>query len=74
MKVCSKNQQQIKEICDGVLRGEGVGVFTYQKLKRLMEDENLRDLACARLNLGLDKKHNTEDEQLEDIVCAITDH
>lgn len=58
----------VREICDQVLQGQGVGVFTYPKLKRLMEDESLREQACSKLNLGLDHKHSSEDEDIEDVV------
>ncbi|KAK6759878.1 hypothetical protein RB195_021445 [Necator americanus] len=57
----SKNQQTVREICDQVLSGQGVGVFTYPKLKRLMEDESLRDLVCSKLNLGLEHRLTDED-------------
>uniref|UniRef100_A0A914WGL6 MAP kinase-activating death domain protein n=1 Tax=Plectus sambesii TaxID=2011161 RepID=A0A914WGL6_9BILA len=63
----NKNQQVVREICDQVLQGQGVGVFTYPKLKRLMEDESLRELACSKLNLGIDHKHSSEDEDIEDV-------
>ncbi|KJH48733.1 DENN domain protein [Dictyocaulus viviparus] len=57
----SKNQQTVREICDNVLSGQGVGVFTYPKLKRLMEDESLRELVCSKLNLGLEYRLTDED-------------
>uniref|UniRef100_A0A915PNB8 MAP kinase-activating death domain protein n=1 Tax=Setaria digitata TaxID=48799 RepID=A0A915PNB8_9BILA len=62
----SKNQQVVREICDQILAGQGVGVFTYPKLKRLMEDESLRQLVCSKLNLGLDVQH-FEDEFMQDM-------
>ncbi|VDO55739.1 unnamed protein product, partial [Haemonchus placei] len=52
----SKNQQTVRDICDQVISGQGVGVFTYPKLKRLMEDESLRELVCSKLNLGLEQR------------------
>ncbi|EJD73703.1 MAP kinase-activating death domain-containing protein [Loa loa] len=62
----SKNQQTVREICDQILAGQGVGVFTYPKLKRLMEDESLRQLVCSKLNLGLDVQH-FEDDFIQDM-------
>ncbi|CAG9540111.1 unnamed protein product [Cercopithifilaria johnstoni] len=62
----SKNQQVVREICDQILAGQGVGVFTYPKLKRLMEDESLRQLVCSKLNLGLDVQH-FEDDFIQDV-------
>ncbi len=67
---CSKNQQAVRDICDQVLNGQGVGVFMYGKMKRLMEDESLRELVCSKLNLGLDlEQFNDEDAAIPDIVC-----
>ncbi|VDK82304.1 unnamed protein product, partial [Onchocerca ochengi] len=62
----SRNQQVVREICDQILAGQGVGVFTYPKLKRLMEDESLRQLVCSKLNLGLDVQH-FEDDFMQDM-------
>lgn len=31
------------------------------KIKRLLEDESLRELACQKLNLGLDVRYSEED-------------
>ncbi|VDM46070.1 unnamed protein product, partial [Toxocara canis] len=65
----SKNQQVVREICDQVLSGQGVGVFTYPKLKRLMEDESLRQLVSSKLNLGLEIKHS-EDDFVQDMQLS----
>ncbi|CAI4223935.1 unnamed protein product [Auanema sp. JU1783] len=65
----NKNQIAVREICDQVLAGQGVGVFTYNKLKKLMEDESLRELACSKLNLGLDQKLQ-EDEFVKEIQLS----
>ncbi|GMT35060.1 hypothetical protein PFISCL1PPCAC_26357, partial [Pristionchus fissidentatus] len=56
-----KNQQLAREICDAVLSGQGVGVFVYPKLKRLCEEESMRELICSKLNLGLEHKMSEED-------------
>lgn len=64
----SKNQQIVRDVCDQVLAGQGIGVFTYAKLRRLMEDESLRQLVCSKLNLGLDIKHSEEDF-VQEMVC-----
>uniref|UniRef100_A0A1I7Z584 MAP kinase-activating death domain protein n=1 Tax=Steinernema glaseri TaxID=37863 RepID=A0A1I7Z584_9BILA len=62
----SKNQQVMREICDQVVAGNGVGMFAYSRMKRLMEDESLRELVCSKLNLGLDVKRR-EDENVQDV-------
>lgn len=47
-----------------------MGVFTMPKLKRLMEDESLRAVACSRLNCRSDRKHLSEDEFVEEVVSV----
>ncbi|WKY14190.1 hypothetical protein Q1695_000048 [Nippostrongylus brasiliensis] len=65
----SKNQQTVREICDQVIAGQGVGVFTYPKLKRLMEDESLRELVCSKLNLGLEQRL-TDDDFVKEVALT----
>uniref|UniRef100_A0A8R1DES0 MAP kinase-activating death domain protein n=1 Tax=Caenorhabditis japonica TaxID=281687 RepID=A0A8R1DES0_CAEJA len=62
----SKNQQIVKEICDQALAGQSVGMFAAPKLRRLMEDETMRELVCSKLNLGLDLKLS-EDEYVKEV-------
>ncbi|CAI2355571.1 unnamed protein product [Caenorhabditis sp. 36 PRJEB53466] len=62
----SKNQQTVKEFCDQALAGQSVGMFAAPKLRRLMEDESLRELVCSKLNLGLDVKLS-EDEYVKEV-------
>uniref|UniRef100_A0AAF5I3S8 MAP kinase-activating death domain protein n=1 Tax=Strongyloides stercoralis TaxID=6248 RepID=A0AAF5I3S8_STRER len=56
-----KNQQIVKDACDQILNGNSIGVFTFPKVKRLMEDESLRELVCQKLNLGLSIKYTEEE-------------
>ncbi|GMT06973.1 hypothetical protein PENTCL1PPCAC_29147, partial [Pristionchus entomophagus] len=56
-----KNQQLAREICDAVFAGQGVGVFVYPKLKRLCEEESMRELICSKLNIGLEHKMSEDD-------------
>src|SRR4051812_19429102 len=65
-----KNQQAVKDICDSVVQGQGVGLLTIPKLKRLMEDESLRDLACSRLNFALDTPAANEDDPLPTVLIS----
>ncbi|CAB3400657.1 unnamed protein product [Caenorhabditis bovis] len=62
----SKNQQLVREYCDQALAGQSVGMFSAPKLRRLMEDESLRELVCSKLNLGLEFKLS-EDEYVKEI-------
>ncbi|CAJ0938342.1 unnamed protein product, partial [Mesorhabditis belari] len=57
----SKNQQTVREVCDAILAGQGIGMFAYPKFKRLMEDESLRELVCSKLNLGLENRLTEEE-------------
>ncbi|CAD6188935.1 unnamed protein product [Caenorhabditis auriculariae] len=62
----SKNQQMVREFCDQALAGQSIGMFAAPKLRRLMEDESLRELVCSKLNLGLEHKLS-EDEYVKEI-------
>uniref|UniRef100_A0A915DNJ7 MAP kinase-activating death domain protein n=1 Tax=Ditylenchus dipsaci TaxID=166011 RepID=A0A915DNJ7_9BILA len=62
-----KNQQLIAEVCDQIIAGQGVGVFTYPKVKRLLEDESLRELACSKLqNYTAGQQRNCPKPNLDD--------
>jgi len=63
----SENQQFLKEILAGVLEGQGVGWLKYNRVKRLMEDENYRNFVLSRLNTSLDKKLSSDEEHIEDV-------
>ena len=63
----SENQQFLKEILASVLEGQGVGWLKYNRVKRLMEDENYRNFVLSRLNTSLDKKLSSDEEHIEDV-------
>ena len=50
-----------------VLAGEGVGWLKLNRLKKLMEDENYRDLVVTKLNKGLNRKISPNDH-IDDVV------
>lgn len=50
-----------------VLAGEGVGWLKLNRLKKLMEDENYRDLVVTKLNKGLNRKISPDDH-IDDVV------
>ncbi|KAI3421210.1 hypothetical protein GPALN_014838 [Globodera pallida] len=64
-----KNQQHIIEICEQVIAGQGIGVFTLPKVKRMLEDESMRELVCSKLNLGLEVRY-AEDEFIQDVQLS----
>ncbi|KRZ84588.1 MAP kinase-activating death domain protein, partial [Trichinella sp. T8] len=67
--ITNKSQLTVKEACDNVLAGHGVGVFTMHRFRRLMEDESLRILATKRLNLHR-KNSIQENEYLADVQVS----
>lgn len=50
-----------------MLTGEGVGWLKLNRLKKLMEDENYRDLVVTKLNKGLNRKISPNDH-IDDVV------
>lgn len=50
-----------------MLAGEGVGWLKLNRLKKLMEDENYRDLVVRKLNKGLNRKISPDDH-IDDVV------
>ncbi|XP_065577246.1 MAP kinase-activating death domain protein-like isoform X2 [Artemia franciscana] len=56
-----ENQTFIKEVINQVLDGEGVGWLRYTRVKKLLEDENLRALVASRINRGLEQKVGPDD-------------
>lgn len=50
-----------------MLAGEGVGWLKLNRLKKLMEDENYRDLVVTKLNKGLNRKISPDDH-IDDVA------
>lgn len=61
----SENEVFLKECLTSVLEGQGVGWLKYNRVKRLMEDENYRNFVLSRLNTSLDKKLANDEEHIE---------
>ncbi|XP_035222755.1 MAP kinase-activating death domain protein-like, partial [Stegodyphus dumicola] len=55
------NQTFLKETINAVLEGEGVGWLKLSRVKKLMEDENYRNLVVSRLNKTLERKIGPDD-------------
>jgi hypothetical protein len=53
-----------------VLEGFGVGWLKFNRVKRLMEDENYRNFMLSRLNTSLDKKLSNDEQHIEDIKVS----
>lgn len=63
----SENHQFLKEVINNALDGDGVGWLKLNRVRRLMEDENYRNLVVSRLNKTLDKKIGPDDH-IDDVV------
>ena len=50
-----------------MIDGEGVGWLKLSRIRKLMEDENYRNLVVSRLNKTLDQKIGP-DEHIDDVV------
>ncbi|XP_011142134.1 MAP kinase-activating death domain protein isoform X4 [Harpegnathos saltator] len=63
----SDNQAFLNDVVTQVLAGEGVGWLKLNRLKKLMEDENYRDLVVTKLNKGLNRKISPDDH-IDDVA------
>lgn len=64
----TENQAFLKDVCNQVLAGEGVGWLKLNRFRKLMEDESYRTLVLGKLNRTLDKKI-APDDHIDD-VCV----
>ncbi|XP_074603461.1 rab3 GDP-GTP exchange factor isoform X2 [Brevipalpus obovatus] len=62
----SENQQFLKEVVNSVLEGEGVGWLKLSRVKKLMEDENYRNLVISAINKNLECRVGPDDH-IEDV-------
>ncbi len=69
-EINNENQQFLKEILTHVLEGQGVGWLKFNRIKRLMEDENNRNFLLSRLNTSLDNKLSNDEQHIEDIKLS----
>lgn len=65
----SENQVFLKDVCNQVLLGEGVGWLKLNRFRKLMEDESYRTLVLGRLNRTLDKKI-APDDHIDDVCVS----
>ncbi len=63
----NENQLFLKQVLTSVMEGQGVGWLKFNRVKRLMEDENYRNFVLSRLNTSLDKKLANDEEHIEDV-------
>ena len=64
----SDNQQFLKEVTAGVLKGEGIGWLKFNRLKKLMEDESYRDLVMSQINKNFESRIRPDDRVSDVLV------
>lgn len=64
----AENQTFLKDVCNQVLNGEGVGWLKLNRFRKLMEDESYRMLVLGKLNKTLERKI-APDDHIDD-VCV----
>jgi hypothetical protein len=65
----NENQAFLKDVVDNVLIGEGIGWLKLGRVRKLMEDENYRNLVVTRLNKTLEPKVGPDDH-IEDVQVS----
>lgn len=67
--VCSsENQQFLKEVVQSVLDGQGVGWLNMKKVRRLLENEQLRVFVLSKLNRAVQSEEDARQEIIRDVV------
>lgn len=66
--LCSENQQFLKEVVQSVLEGQGVGWLNMKKVRRLLENEQLRVFVLSKLNRAVQSEEDAQQEVIRDVV------
>ena len=64
----SENQQFLKEVVQSVLEGQGVGWLNMKKVRRLLENEQLRVFVLSKLNRAVQSEEDARHEVIRDVV------
>lgn len=64
----SENQQFLKEVVQSVLDGQGVGWLNMKKVRRLLENEQLRVFVLSKLNKAVQSEEDARQEIIRDVV------
>lgn len=64
----SENQQFLKEVVQSVLDGQGVGWLNMKKVRRLLENEQLRLFVLSKLNRAVHTEEDARQEIIRDVV------
>ncbi|XP_043998248.1 MAP kinase-activating death domain protein isoform X6 [Gambusia affinis] len=63
----SENQQFLKEVVQSVLEGQGVGWLNMKKVRRLLENEQLRVFVLSKLNRAVQLEEDARQEIIRDV-------
>ncbi|XP_042616181.1 MAP kinase-activating death domain protein-like isoform X29 [Cyprinus carpio] len=63
----SENQQFLKEVVQSVLDGQGVGWLNMKKVRRLLENEQLRVFVLSKLNRVVQSEEDVQQEVIRDV-------
>ncbi|XP_032375494.1 MAP kinase-activating death domain protein isoform X31 [Etheostoma spectabile] len=66
----SENQQFLKEVVQSVLEGQGVGWLNMKKVRRLLENEQLRVFVLSKLNRAIQSEEDARQEIIRDVEVS----
>ncbi|MFT7814513.1 MAP kinase-activating death domain protein-like [Arapaima gigas] len=66
----SENQQFLKEVVQSVLEGQGVGWLNMKKVRRLLENEQLRIFVLSKLNRAVQSEEDARQEVIRDVEIS----
>ncbi|XP_069750425.1 MAP kinase-activating death domain protein isoform X2 [Narcine bancroftii] len=66
----SENQQFLKELVQNVLEGQGVGWLNMKKVRRLLENEQLRVFVLSKLNRTIQSEEDARMDILKDVEIS----
>ncbi|KAJ8333980.1 hypothetical protein SKAU_G00412990 [Synaphobranchus kaupii] len=66
----SENQQFLKEVVQSVLEGQGVGWLNMKKVRRLLENEQLRVFVLSKLNRAIQSEEDARLEVIHDVEIS----
>ncbi|XP_061595049.1 MAP kinase-activating death domain protein isoform X22 [Cololabis saira] len=66
----SENQQFLKEVVQSVLDGQGVGWLNMKKVRRLLENEQLRGFVLSKLNRAIQSEEDARQEIIRDVEVS----
>ncbi|XP_060923688.1 MAP kinase-activating death domain protein isoform X2 [Limanda limanda] len=66
----SENQQFLKEVVQSVLDGQGVGWLNMKKVRRLLENEQLRVFVLSKMNRAVQSEEDARQEIIRDVEVS----